>query len=203
MSSEKFIKTLPPVFVKAGLGIPTAFQSQTYSVINSGSDLFASGPEGCGKTTAIAMTIVRKLKAPVEVAPRALVVVNDTDAAKEMTRIVGSFARESGLRVVCVHENSDVEDQVDELYEGSDIVIATPKRLALLFLRNWINLNKLQQMFIDDAQLLIKNGHKQSIDKVAVSLPKCQRVVFATEMNDRMRESFNQLVSYAKIVSVE
>ena len=203
MTIEKFNKTLPIEILEAGYDNPTELQLQTLSVINSGADLFAVGPEGSGKTTAILMTVIRKLKTPFEKAPRALILVNDKEKAQEMERLFMLFTRQSHLRCECIHENQDIQDQVDDMYDGTDVVIATPKRLAMLFIKNWINLNKLQVLILDDANILLKNGHKTSIDKLAVSLPKCQHIAFTQEINEKICTQLNQLMPYAKIVEVE
>jgi len=203
MPVEKFNKTLPPGIIEAGYDKPTQLQLQTLSIINSGADLFAVGPPGSGKTTAALMTAARKLKTPFEKAPRALILVADTEKAREMERLFSLFTRESKLRSDCIHENKDLQDQVNELYEGTDVVIATPKRLTTLFLRNWINLNQLQLLILDDADLLLKNGHKVNIDKLAISLPKCQHIVFTQTYTERFCEQLRLLMPYAKVVEVD
>jgi ATP-dependent RNA helicase RhlE len=95
-----------------------------------------------------------------------------------------------------------VHNQVEAVLEGTDALIATPKRLHMLFLKNWINLTRLQLVVLDDAHLLLKHGHKVALDRLGISLHKCQRLAFTEEFNEKVASLTVNLMPFAKVVEV-
>ena len=83
---------------------------------------------------------------------------------------------------------------------GSDIVIATPKRLSKLYFLNGINLTQLQMMIIEDAEFVIKNNFHTTIDRISESLTKTQFLVFCREKNNRFDDLF---MSRSQIIKLE
>lgn len=203
MSPEKYNLTLPEAILRAGYDKPTEIQLQIHSIVNSGTDLYAVAPEGSGKSIAIVMTVIRKLKMAFEKAPRAIILVADKERAIAMEKLFCRFTEDGDLRSDCIHDSKDIQDQIDELYEGTDVVIATPKRLHSIFLQNGVNINKLQMFIMDDASTIIKNGHKVVIHRLAESLPRCQKLVFTDELTSRLVEATESLMPFAKVVEIE
>ena len=95
-----------------------------------------------------------------------------------------------------------MELQREEIYLGSDIVIATPKRLNRIFYLNGINLNKLQLCIVEDAEFLFRNNHFAEVTRTPESISKCQYLVFSTKFDDRFerwQDSFmfnSQIIKY-------
>lgn len=202
MSIEKFNKALPAEIRDAGFDKPTAIQLQTLAVINSGADVFAVAPDGSGKTTAILMTVIKRLKAPFEEAPRALIIVADNEKALDMENQFAIMTNECQLRSDCIREGQDIQKQRDELYAGTDVVITTPQRLLKIFLKNGININKLKLFIIDDASKVAITANKVAIERIGESLPKCQRLLFTEVMTDKISEITRHIMPYAKLVEV-
>lgn len=202
MPIEKFNTLLPNNILKAGFDMPTELQLDTLSVIQSGANLYTLGPLGSGKSIAILMTIIKKLKRPFEDAPRAVVLVTDNEKAMEMERLFALFTKTSELRSDCIVEGRPIKQQADELYLGTDVVIATPKRFGELYYTNGVNINKLKLFILDDAHQLIKDGHGSLIKRLGDSLPKCQRLVFAQELSDKLKRATEEMMGFAQVIQV-
>ena len=86
------------------------------------------------------------------------------------------------------YEEQKIDVQRDELYEGVDIVITTPKRLSKLYFLNGINLNKVELFFIDDAELLFKNANHAEITRLSESMKKCQYILLAKDLDKRFAQ---------------
>lgn len=182
---------------------PTPFQKLAISKIKSGVDVYGIGPNGCGKTTTLIINTIQKLKAkPVGDNPRALIFVKDKTAADELATAFEKLTYHTGLRVVTVNEEYNLEKQKDAIYLGSDIVIATPKRLSKLYFLNGINLSQLQLLIVEDSAFIIRNDFHTTINRISESLNKCQYVVF----NDKKDGSIDKLrplfMKRAQFVSV-
>jgi superfamily II DNA/RNA helicase len=180
LENKKFIKPLP-------------LQKKILSKIKSGSSLFVIAPSGSGKTTSIIISVIQKLKKDFEDAPRALIFVKDKQAALDLELEFKTYTKGTDLRVYCAYDEHNIDTQRDELYNGVDIVIATPKRLNKIFFLNGINLNKLQMCIVEDADFLFRNNNFAEVTRTPQSIGKCQYLVFSDKYDarfERWQESF-------------
>ena len=202
MSFKKIIEPLKSNLVQLGVNEPNQLQKTILSKIRGGSSLFVIAPNGSGKTTSIVISVINKLKAPFEDAPRALIFVKDKQTALGLAHQFNSFAQGTGLRVYCAYEEHNIELQREEIYSGTDIVIATPKRLNKIFYLNGINLNKLQMYIVEDAGFLFRNNNFAEVSRTPESIGRCQYLVFSDVFDarfERWRESF---MGHAQIITI-
>ena len=193
MPFKKLIEPLKLVIKKKGFVEPLPLQKKILAKIKSGSSLFIIAPEGSGKSTSLVMSVIQNLKAAFEDAPRALIFVKDKQAALDLELEFNLFKGGTDLRVYCAYEELNIDIQRDDIYNGTDIVIATPKRLNKIFFLNGINLNKLQMCIIEDAEFLFRNNNLAEVRRTPESIEKCQYLVFTTKFDKRFetwRESF-------------
>lgn len=103
-----------------------------------------------------------------------------------MAELFEAFSAKMGIRVTALYPGAGMEGQKEALAEGTDIVVGTPDRILAIYLKSGLNLNKLQQFIIDDADGIIKQGYQSPIHQLALSLPKCQRIVFSEVFHDKL-----------------
>lgn len=193
MSFKKLVEPLKDALKTQGIEQPNTLQSKILSKIKGGSSLFVIAPKDSGKTTSIVISVINKLKNEFEDAPRALIFVKDKQACLDLAEIFNTYKRGTDLRVYCAYDEHNLELQREELYLGTDIVIATPKRLNRIFYLNGINLNKLQMCIVDDAEFLFRNNNFAEVTRTPESIGKCQYLVFSDKFDarfERWQESF-------------
>ncbi len=189
MSFKKIESFLIETLQRNGIETPTPFQKDLLSKIRGGANLYGIAPNESGKTTAMIISIINKLiKASIDDAPRAIVVIENKEEALALEEKFKKLMFPSDLLMAVIYEEQKIDVQRDELYEGVDIVITTPKRLSKLYFLNGINLNKVELFFIDDAELLFKNANHAEITRLSESMKKCQYILLAKELDKR----FNQ-----------
>ena len=182
MPFKKLIEPLKDVIDRKGFEAPLPFQKKIISKIKGGAKIFGIGPDGCGKTTSLIISVVQKLKGQAfEDAPRALIFVKDKQAALNLAEAFREYTKQTDLRIYCVYDELNIDTQRSELYVGTDIVIATPKRLNRVFYMNGIDLNKLQLFIIEDAEFLFRNSNFGEATRITESLNRCQYLVFSTK----------------------
>lgn len=165
---------------------PIGLQKKMISNIKSGNDcIFISG-EKTGKTTALVVAIIQMLKSALNDVPRALVVVQNKDRAEEMKLMFDEIGKKTDLRVHCVYPGPNILKIRDQVYYGSDVVIGTPKRLNELYSFSGLNLNDLQMVVVDDANLTIKIELVGQIDRLTEIIPSVQKILAAPKMNERV-----------------
>ena len=170
------------------------FQSKIIPKIKSGANVFGIAPDGSGKTLSMILSVIQKLKGKAEGDnPRAIIFVKDKEAALDLEEKFKSWLRYTDLRIYSVVEEHHIYNQKDLIYIGTDIVIATPKRLNKLYFQNGINLNQLELLIIEDANFLNSSNLLTDINRISESLKKLQHVVYATNFDTkttRMKDFF-------------
>ena len=194
MSFKKILPSLKAIMLSQGIQEPTEFQNKVIPKIKSGANVFGVAKEKEGKTTALIISTLQKLENKSEGDnPRAIIFVKDKESALALEEEFKRWIKYTDLRVYSVVEEHHIYNQKDLIYIGTDIVIATPKRLNKLYFQNGINLNQLKLIAIEDANFLNGNNLLTDINRISESLSKLQHVVFATHFDtklNRMKELF-------------
>lgn len=177
-----------------GFNDPFPFQKELISKVKAGNNIFAVGPLDSGKTTALMISIIQKLNAEaVEDAPRALIVVKNSEEVEKLEEAFKVFIRGTDLRVYGLNDERRIDIQRDDVYIGVDIVISTPRRLSKIYFQNGINLGQLKLFIIEDADFLKFGNFSTDLVRLSDSMSKCQYLVFSEEMDtklERLKESF-------------
>jgi len=201
MPFKKLDTSLKDVLEHLNIETATPFQKKAIPKIKSGANVFAVGPDGCGKTTALIINTLHVLNNSVAGDnPRALIFVKDKAAALQLEEDFNRFIKQMDLRIFCVYDEQNRAKQRDSIYYGVDIVIATPKRLLLLYHLNGINLNDLKLLIIADAHLLPKENFAADIIRIPESLGKCQYVVFSNVYNEKLESLKDSFMEVSQLV---
>ncbi len=189
MSFKKLLPELKELMINKGIDEPTLFQKAVIPKVKSGANVFGISKVGEGKTTAMMISVFQKLGMKAEGDnPRAIIFVKDKDAALKLEEKFKAWTKYTDLRVYSVVEEHHIYNQKDMIYVGTDIVIATPKRLNKLYFQNGINLNQLQLLIIEDAEFLNGNSLLTDINRISESLNKLQHLVFASSMSPKLQK---------------
>ena len=177
-----------------GYSDPYPFQKEIISKIKAGNNIYAIGAKSSGKTTSLIIGTMQKLNSEAfEDAPRALIVVKDSEAVAELVVAFKIFTRGSDIRVYGVNDERRIDIQKDEIYIGVDVVITTPRRLSKLYFQNGINLSQLKLFIINGADFLKHGNYSTDLVRLSDSINKCQYLVFAEALDpklNRLKESF-------------
>jgi len=202
MFHPKLNKKLLAALAQAGFEAPTELQAQCISKISSGGDIIGIAADGAGKTSTLAIAAVQKLQYAFEDAPRALILVADKEKAFALKEQFDRLAAETDLRSVCIVEEGKLDVQRRDIHTGTDLVIGTAKRVLEIYFKWSLNLNKIKFFAIDDAERMIKNSWHGEIDRLALSLPKCQRVVFTNNLDEKVEKLISKLMAAPVVIEV-
>lgn len=205
MSLEQLKLSKPLVSAMSALGHLSAkeMQLKTMSRILGGQDIIAIGPEGSGKTTTYVLATLMRLKTGGGDAPRALILVPSKEKVLEVLEYFNKLNRNSTFKIVGIHADEPIDEQVEELTDGVDIVVAIPSRARAIYLKLGLNTNKIQMMVIDDAGDMVKQGLQLPINELANSIQKCQHLVFTEVMHDRLDKMIADFMFMPTTVEVE
>lgn len=203
MFSEKLIKPLSSALLEAGIETPLPLQEQLLSKINGGFDVYGIGQDGIGKTTLACITAINKLKEEFEDAPRALILVASPEKATALQEQLLLLGKNTSLRYKLAVDGGKIQKQFEDIYFGADVVIGTTKRVMDIYLRYNLNINKLKLFILDDAEAQVKQALQGQIDRLSQSLPKCQHLVFANELNARIEKMASTFMINPHVVEIK
>jgi len=203
MINEKLDIQLIEVLKEKGFTESTQLQQICIPKIKSGRDLLCIAPDKSGKTTAIVVSVLQRLKASLDDNPRAIIVVQNKDRASEMKAEFERLGEYTDLRVHTACDDGKILDQKDMIYMGSDVVIGTAKRLNQIYSLYALNLGVVKMFILDDAELVIKSTNYPLIDRISESMPKAQRVVFATHVNEWIERFADVFMNVQEVIEIE
>jgi superfamily II DNA/RNA helicase len=186
------------------INTPTPFQISSIPVIKSGANIFCTAPKGSGKTTAMILTTMQKLKCKeVGAAPRAVVLVESSERAMELYDTFLAYTRHTSLRLYGCDEKQHIELLKSEIFEGLDILICTPITMNKLLLLEGINTTQLKIFNIDDAEFLVDKKSYAALMASTQSIHKCQYVIYSEKLNPILKRFEDYFMQYAKKVSIK
>ena len=118
MPFKKLHVTIKEFLEDQEVTIPTPFQKASIPVIKSGANIFCTAPEASGKTIALILTTMQKLKCEeIGTAPRAIVVVENNEKALQLYELFLKYTRPTSLRVYFGDEKAHVDLLKSEIFE--------------------------------------------------------------------------------------
>lgn len=200
---KKLHSTLKEKLVDLEITIPTPFQKTSIPLIKSGADLYCIAPKDSGKTTTLILTTLQKLKCEVVgTSPRAIVLVKDDERGLELYNEFSKYIAFNTLRVYLGNEKLHIDTQKSEIFEGIDILIATPKTVNKLLLLNGLSTSQIKIFSIDDAEFLTKNEAYTNTMAITQSISKCQFVLYSEKMTPILERLKQYYMENARTISV-
>ena len=199
----KLNKQLVRTITEAGYTSPKEVQQKTLARIYGGQDVIIAGPEGCGKTATYILAVLNRIRYNAEGVPLVLILVPTKDDVLAVISRLEHFSKNKNISVVGLYAATGTEAQMDALADGADIVVATPDRARAIYLKLGLNLNKIELLVIDDADLIVKQGLQLPVAELANSITKCQHLVFTEVIHDRLNKMIAPFMQTATIVEVE
>jgi superfamily II DNA/RNA helicase len=204
MNFKKLDPNLVSAIIEAGFDKePREVQDTCIPKIKSGADLFIIAPEGAGKSTTIVMSVIQQLKKAFEEAPRAVIIVASKERAFEMDEQFKLLAKNTTLRSFMAYDQGNLQFQKDSIYDGIDVLIVTPKRLAELANVSGVPLVKVKMLVVDDAEIIFRTAHHTIIHRIADSIEKAQILIFANYWADKFDAFADRIMKNPMVIEVE
>ena len=136
-----------------------------------------------------------------EGSPRAIILVANDDDAKIYHEAMSKAVKALDLTVDLVFEKGSKLKQRNDLFDGTEIIIGTTRRVCELYFQNGFNIGKLKLFVILQIDEQIRAGSKGYISRLAESLPKCRQLVFTSvEDEERLTDYLETFVGNYQVV---
>jgi len=188
-----------------GFENPTPIQEKAFPVIMSGKDAVGIAQTGTGKTFAYLLPILRQLTYSEQRQPRILIVVPTRELVVQVVAEVEKLATYMHARCVGVYGGGNISIQKQKVYDGVDILVATPGRLIDLTLSRTLQFSSIQKLVIDEVDEMLNLGFRSQLIKILDILPeKRQNLMFSATLNEdveMMIENYFYKPEYIELIS--
>lgn len=154
----------------------TEVQQQVIPLLLNGKDVLACAQTGTGKTAAFLIPLLNSLvNNNYKRGIKALILSPTRELAIQIGNEIEQLTCNCNLNHAVIIGGDSVEDQIDDLQEDIDIVVATPGRLLHLESSRLIDLRRVEWFIIDEGDRMLDMGFIGSIRKIAKAIPRKRR----------------------------
>jgi ATP-dependent RNA helicase RhlE len=172
-----------------GFTIPTPIQELSFPVIMSGKDVVGLAQTGTGKTFAYLLPILRNLKFSDQKHPRVLILVPTRELVIQVISEIEKLTRYMNFRFAGVYGGTNINTQKKIVYEGLDILVATPGRLVDLTMSGILRLGSVQKLVIDEVDEMLALGFRpQTIQILELLSSKQQNLMFSATLTEDVQQ---------------
>jgi ATP-dependent RNA helicase RhlE len=204
----KLNKPLLRAIAESGYDNPTLVQEKTIPLVLDKKDVITSAQTGTGKTAAFALPILQLLF-DYQDAPKkgkkikALIVSPTRELAVQIAANFKTYSKYTNLRTAVVFGGTSIEPQKNILKKGVDILIATPGRLLDLHKQDLVNLDYIQILVLDEADLMLDMGFIDDVKKIERLCPETkQTLLFSATIPYKVEQLANTILKDPKRIEV-
>jgi len=156
-----------------GFTSPTPIQQQTLAkLLTEKTDLIGLAQTGTGKTAAFGLPMLHNIN-PESKTIQGLVLSPTRELGMQISKDMVNYGKHmKGLKVVAVYGGARIDQQIKDIRNGCQIIVATPGRLVDLIERKAIDLSNVQITVLDEADEMLNMGFKDDLDFILDKTPK-------------------------------
>lgn len=173
-------KQILDALAEAGFEEPTPIQREAFPVIRSGKDMIGIARTGTGKTLAYLIPILMKLHYAQGKYPRAIVIVPTRELVVQVCESVELLTEYMDIRCVGIYGGTNIRTQQNAVYEGVDLLIATPGRFMDIYMNGMLRTPLVKTVVVDEADRLMDLGFMPQLRSILEVIPeKHQTLLFS------------------------
>ena len=169
-----------------GITAPFPVQAATLPDALAGRDILGRAQTGSGKTLGFSLPLVTRLAggSTRSARPRGLILVPTRELATQVTDVLKPLARAMSMWVTTIYGGVAYGPQVNALQHKTDIVVATPGRLADLIGQGECDLSDVEITVIDEADQMADLGFLPIVRRLLETTPDGgQRMLFSATLD--------------------
>ena len=182
----------------------TPIQAASLPTALLGKDLIAQAQTGSGKTAAFALALLANLN-PRRFAVQAMVLCPTRELADQVATEIRRLARaEENIKVVTLCGGVALRGQRASLEHGAHIVVGTPGRIMDHLAREYLALDALGTLVLDEADRMLDMGFLEDIKTVVAQCPPArQTLLFSATYPEGIEKLAKQFMREPVLVKVE
>ena len=171
-------------------------------LLGNKNDVIALAQTGTGKTAAFGLPLLQKVNAQ-DCATQAIVLSPTRELCVQIADDLKDFSKYiDGMHIVPVYGGADIRPQIRAIKHGTQVIVATPGRLVDLINRGVMELEKVNNIVLDEADEMLNMGFSDSINAIFEQLPEDRNTLLfsATMSREVEKVAKSYLHDYKEIV---
>lgn len=172
-----------------GFENPTPIQEQSIPVLLEGNNDFVGlAQTGTGKTAAFGLPLLELIDFKSN-KPQALILCPTRELCLQITNDIKKFSKNTpNAHVVAVYGGANIMQQLREIRNGVQIVVATPGRMLDIIGRKAIDFSSVKYVVLDEADEMLNMGFQEDINDILSTTPDDKKTwLFSATMPPEVR----------------
>jgi ATP-dependent RNA helicase RhlE len=184
---------------KKGYTTPNPIQEQSIPQLLQGKDLLGIAQTGTGKTAAFSLPIINRLASSSTKTNsrcvKVLILTPTRELASQIDMNIRGYSKGMNIRSAVVFGGVGYQPQIQALFKGLEILVATPGRLMDLINERHIDFSQLEVFVLDEADRMLDMGFINDVKKIIAKLPtNKQTLLFSATMPKDIAQLANSLL---------
>ncbi len=185
-------KPIQEACIKQGFTKPTPIQEKVIPLVLEGKDVMARAETGSGKSASFVLPILSHLEAHPQEGKAKIRVLVLTPTRELTQQVAEDFVRfgeflEKKPKVVSVIGGEGIGQQLYDIQQGCDVVVATSGRLLDVISKKQMNLSKLAFFVLDEADKMLDLGFEKELASILEEIPASrQNLLFSATYPEKM-----------------
>lgn len=195
---------------KASYTYCTPIQEMALPIALQGHDVAGQAQTGTGKTAAFLVAMFNILMTQVvpksHKQPRALILAPTRELAIQIANDAKQLGRFIDCKISLVYGGTGYREQIEEVSEGTDILIGTPGRLIDFYKQKIYRLDQLEVVVLDEADRMFDLGFIKDIRYLLRRMPKPRKrlgLLFSATLSYRVLELAYEHMNSPELVRIE
>ena len=180
---------------KLGYTELTPIQEKTIPLLLNGKDVIGLAQTGTGKTAAYVLPLLQRLIDMPGRQINAAIITPTRELSEQIGSTISSLGKYTDIKTTTLYGGTNINNQINELNRGVEIVVACPGRLIDHLWRGTVDLSRLEILVIDEADRLLDMGFLPDIRKIMQCLLKPrQTLLFSATMPASIRKLAREIL---------
>lgn len=168
---------LPLIKEKLNISDLNPMQEKMLRAGSEASEIILLAPTGSGKTLAFIMPMLKMLK-PSTGRVQTVILAPSRELVIQIAGIIREIAR--GFKVTVLYGGHKVEDEVNSLSAGTDIIVSTPGRMLDHIERRNIDVLPTRILILDEYDKMLELGFEKEMKKIIERLKNVSRTILTS-----------------------
>ena len=188
-----------------GFTSPTAVQEQAIPYLLKGKkDLIALAQTGTGKTAAFGLPCIQQVDPKIKHV-QTIILCPTRELCIQISKDLLKFAKHLDyVKIIAVYGGTSIENQIQSIKRGVQIVVGTPGRTKDLIKRRVLKLDIVNKVVLDEADEMLSMGFKEDLNYILnTTSENRQTMLFSATMSREVRSISKKFMKDAEEITVE
>lgn len=197
---------------KSAFKNPTPVQTKVIPLILQAKDIMAKAQTGTGKSASFILPLLELLSqkkakdAYKKPRIRILVLTPTRELTLQISQAFDTFGEFLSKKVntVALIGGEGIGNQLYDIQQGCDVVVATSGRLLDIFSKKQMNLSHLEYLVLDEADKMLDLGFAVELDAILKEIPsKRQNLLFSATYPQKVLDIASRITTQAMKITIE